>query len=194
MAPPSGGSPDIQLPAFVNDPVWALAPWPVTVELGATQWQIPALPAADWLMVLMQNPLSLSSLLPGLLDEHDVQSFTDALVDGEEGFEDLTQVCQDLVATVSARPWYVALRLISVAAGSWDNIGGELVLRGVDAQRLSLAAWLDAAYLVMLRSMKQESITMWLLKLELPPPQVGGEEQLEAEPEMSRDAFMGLMQ
>lgn len=189
MAQPGGNAlPQIQIPHLVTDPIWALQPWAVTVDLGALELEIPALPAAAWLAVLMRPDWTLDDILPGLLSAKDDDVFADAILDGILDLEAFEAICLDVLATVSARPWYVALRLISVATRSWDAIGGELAMRGVDAGRLSLAAWLDATHLIMQRNMKPESLTMFHLQLELPPQ--GEQAKLE---DTSRDQFLGMM-
>jgi hypothetical protein len=83
------------------------------------------------------------------------------------------------------------MRLIKTAMVSWEIVGGELAFRGVDAERLSVSAWLDAVLLICLRALDSTKVTMFMSQLEVPPA-----EELEnsspADMEMSADAFLAL--
>lgn len=181
--------PQIQLPRLIKDPTWSLKPWPVTVTLAGLEVQIPALPAADWLVILMVDGLDLEDILPGLLPMEEAQAVEDALYGGRLPLDILHETVLDVIGTVSGRTWYVALRIIAAAAGSWDALGGELVLKHVDASRLSLAAWIDAVYLILWRSMDQSQLMMFQSKLEAPPE---GFEDDEPEQLMTAEQFMGM--
>lgn len=180
----------VAVPKLNRNPVLSLRPWPVIITVGGEEFTIPALPAADWLAALMSEAFSLDDLFPGLLDDEDHDRATVAIMDNFHEMDQFSKLTLDIVELASGRSWWVALRLIGAAVGSWDVIGAELILKQVDPERLSLAAWLDAALLVMLRNMEDKDITMFLLKLEAPPP----EAQEEAEEmTMSREAFTSMM-
>jgi len=188
----SPASPDfnqrIVVPRLVQDAVWALKPWPVVVSAAGHDFTIPALPAADWLGALMTPDLDLDDVLPGLLPADEQGLFEDLLFAGKF---DLTQV-QDLaleaVATVSARKWWVTLRLIGCALRVWDDIGSEMA--HVDADRLSLAAWLDVFFRELIMNMEKDSRSMFLAKLEMPP--VGAVAAEAEEIEMTVENFLSL--
>ena len=52
---PSPESTRATIPKLNKDPIWSLKPWPVVVEMHGVTLEIPALPAVDWLVVLMQS-------------------------------------------------------------------------------------------------------------------------------------------
>jgi hypothetical protein len=79
------------------------------------------------------------------------------------------------------------LRLISVARQSWTVVGGELAFRRIDAGLVSLAAWLDAVHLIILKGMDAKDVVMFASRLEAPPPGVE-----VAEPVMDAGAFMAM--
>lgn len=187
--PDVGQSIPLVIPALIRDPVGALRPWPITVTIGDHEIVVPALPAADWLSVLMAESINLEDVFPGLAGAEDLVD--DALFDGVIGLDELYQLGRDVVAVASARPWYVAIRLSQFAYHSWHYLGGDMVLAGVDADRVSFAAWLDALHHVTLQNMDPKNITMFHSQLELPPPEERAEvmEQLE----MDRGQFMGMM-
>lgn len=178
----------ITVPRLNKDPVQSLRPWPVAVTWEGQEYEIPALPAADWLSVLMVEQLHLDDVFPGLLPEDQVQGVEEVLATTDPDVDEFLQFSLDIVETISGRRWWVALRLIELARLSWDVIGGEMALKGVDPDRVSLSCWLDQLLLVALRNMEPKDITMFTMKLESPPP---GEDKVE-EIVMSRDAFLAL--
>jgi hypothetical protein len=142
----------------------------------------------DWLALLMDDQLTSESLIIAL-----VPGGVSLLL--EEGLDDadITRLGLDLIEAAGGRPWYISLRLIGVIKDNWGVLGAEILLRGVDATRLSLSAWLDVALLLTIRNMDPKDITMFTAQLEMVPPeeiQAGVEPQ---EMEMSRDQFLSMM-
>lgn len=172
---------------MVTDPVASLKPWSTIVTLAGEDYEVPAWPAADWLSVLMTEPLDLDGALYQLAPEL-AEALDEALLSEVLTFDDYLNLVLDLISTASGRPWFKALRLIGTVRQNWDAVGAELELRGVDAARVSLGAWLDIALVTVLKMMNEKDIPMFTLKLEAPPP--GAE---PAEMEMSTDDFQALM-
>jgi hypothetical protein len=188
VVPGSDPSPTgrVQVSHVVTDPVWCLRPWSVDVRLGSLRATIPAMPAADWLAVLMSPDLTAWDIIPGLCPGMEDQ-LDSAMLAGTVEYRQVHDTALEVVATVGARPWWFTLRLLSVMSASWESVGGELALSGVDAATMALGAWLDAALLTCLRGVDPKDVTMFMSRLEAPP---AGEEV--AEPEMSRAAFLAL--
>lgn len=177
------------MPATVKDPVWSLQPWPVEVIFAGTRFEMPPLPAAEWLQVLLADDMDLADIFPGWLSEEEQELINDALFDGVVDMDQLYETCLELVTTVSGRPWWVALRLVSTARASWQVLGAEMLLKGVDASVLSLSGWLDVLLLLVMRNIDPKEAMMFTLKLEQPPP---GVETKAPEPEMSASAFLSM--
>lgn len=186
---PSPDSSRVSVPKLNQDPVQSLQPYPVLITLGGEDFEIPAKPAVDWLSVLMSAQVELDEVLPGFLDQEDTEVFEELIISGHLGMEEYEKTILDIIEVASARNWWVALRLVEQARTSWDIIGAEMVLRGLDARQMSLSAWLDALLLVLLRSMDQKDVQMFCLKLEAPPENVEGE---ASEPEISAAQFMTM--
>lgn len=146
--------------------------------------------AAEWLTVLMVENLELDDIFPGLLDEDGVEVVEDLIIDGTLDLEEFQELVLSVIEVASARPWWVTLRLVEAARGSWDILGGEMGLRGVDPTRLSLSAWLDVLLLIIIRSMDQKDVQMFTLKLEAPPPQA--QQDAEQSMEMPAAAFLAM--
>lgn len=178
----------ITVPKLNQDPVQSLQPWPVVIAFHGEELTIPALPAVDWLTVLMSGEFSLDDVFPGLLDEDDADWVDEQLALGRVGMDEFRATVLDVIETISARKWWVTLRLVDVARHSWDVIGAELTVRGVDATRVSLSAWLDVVLITVLKNMDAKDTTMFNLRLEAPPE----DEEKPEEMEMDRSSFLAL--
>ena len=184
---PSVSEPDVprvQVPKQTLDPVWSLKPWPVSVAVNGRDLLFPALTAADWLSVFMTDSVDLDDVIRVLA------------VDGEqllldEGLgEELYEACLEAITAVAGRPWWQAMRLISVATANWNVVGGEMLYRRLLPDEMSLAAWLDVLLITIIKLMDPKHVTMFLLKLEQPPVDVidGEAEELE----MDRNQFLSM--
>jgi hypothetical protein len=169
--------------------VWSLGLWPVEVSVAGTIAEVPALPAIEWLVYLLQPIPDLDGLLTNLLPEVE-----DAIYENLATTADMYLLILDIIATVSAHPWWVTMRLISMAHSSWGILGPELMFHGVEADRVSLAAWIDAVLILILRNMDPNKITMFTMQLEIAPKEVFGRDLGEEEPqlEISREAFLNM--
>jgi hypothetical protein len=119
----------------------------------------------------------------------------DYVYDNELPFIDMYRISLDALSLVAGRPWWVALRIISVAAGSWNILGPKLMISGVDASYVSLSAWLDLTLFIAIEIMDPKSVTMFSLKIEAPPPKgLYGliPEQEETEMTMDQSAFLAF--
>lgn len=188
-SPSSADSGRIAVPTLNLDPIQSMRPWPVVVTCCGRDLEIPALAAVDWLVILMPPEPHLDDVFPGLLHDDDADWVEEQIIAGNLGLTEFRELVFGVIETVSARKWWVALRLIDLARRSWDAIGAEMLMRGVDAGVISLSAWLDILLVTVLRNMDQKDVTMFTLKLEDPP----ADEQADSEdPEMDRSVFMAL--
>lgn len=177
----------VSVPKLNKDPIQSLCPYPVEVTVAGLDFEIPALPAADWLSVLMAEDMDLSDVFPGLVQDAD--ELEELILQGKVNIEEIEETVLGVIETVSARSWWVTLRLVGQARESWDVIGAELGLRGVDASKVSLSAWLDMLLILTIRAMEPKDVQMFCLKLEAPPQ---GTEVAEADMEMTVDQFMTM--
>lgn len=193
MAGPSSATPAdsrVSVSHVVADPIWSLRPWSVNVNIGPLLGAIPAQPAADWLVILMQDDIDLFDVVPGMCGPTFEEQVTDSLLLGRIELSQIRRAALDVISSVTGRPWWFSMRLIKTAVASWEVIGGELAIRGVDAERLSISAWLDASLLICLRSIESNKITMFMSQLEIAPPEEGADQ--EESMTMSADTFMSL--
>jgi hypothetical protein len=179
------GSNSIQVPKLNTDPVWSLRPWPLVISVHGAKIKLPELCATDWLVYLLQNPPDLDGLLLDWLPQLE-DLVAEQVIDLEEMYDSLLTI----LATVAARPWWVTLRLVVIANRSWDLLGPKLMSQGIDANSISLSAWLDALLLIILENTDPKQVTMFTMQLEAVPVTVQAEQD---ELEMDRSAFLSLM-
>jgi hypothetical protein len=157
------------------------------VLLGAQEFEVPAMPAADWLAYLMQSLPDVDGLILDFFNESE-----ELLYAGKIEIEELYEAVLDLISTVCARPWWVALRQINVARNAWHVLGPKMLER-VDFERVSIAAFLDVLLIVTLESMDPKDTAMFVLKLEMVPPELVKEQSAPIDSmEMSRGAFLSM--
>lgn len=167
--------------------MWSLKPWPATVLLGAREFEIPAMAAADWLAYLMQAAPDVDGLIIDLFDDAEKMLYAGSIT-----IEQLYEAVLDLIATVCARPWWVALRQINVARNAWHVLGPKILER-VDLEHVSISAFLDVLLVVTLESMDPKDTAMFVLKLEAVPTEVGKEQPAPIDSmEMNRGTFLSM--
>ena len=159
------------------------------VTVGGLDMEIPALPAADWLSIMMVENLNLDDIFPGLLDNNSADLVEEMILSGELELDEYEDIILSIIETVSARSWWVTIKLVETARTSWDVVGAELALKGMNPTQVSLSSWLDALLLTIIRSMDPKDVTMWCMRLEAPPPDVAGD---ESEMEMGASQFMSM--
>ena len=154
------------------DALAALRIWELEVELAGETFTVPARPAADWfLAILGEEPMP---LIPGMMDSDAEERIGDLLLDGEVTTDLIVTRSRELLTAAAGRPWWEADRLIRSSAESWHIIGGELTRLGVDLDRVSLAAALNAIYVVCVRTMDEKERNKFDIDLRLPPIGVEG--------------------
>lgn len=132
--------------------------------------------AYDWVLAIRQDPVRLSRVFPGLIKARhldDMLAVMDELQWTTEGLADLERrwlnCARVALSRASGRDWWRALNLINKGLESWTALNGALLLSGVDARRMPLSSWLDAAYVQLMRSTPDESRQKLELELSTPP-------------------------
>lgn len=136
------------MPRF--DPEASLRIWAVETTLGEYVLKVPAVPAADWLPVLMSaNPV----MLLEMVEDFDL---TDAILDGGVSAADVHKALLDLIEAAAGRKVRVAFGIAMAASERWDVLGADLARAGVRFDEISLGAALDAIYGSIMRHMPDE--------------------------------------
>lgn len=151
-----------------------VVPCPVTVEVAGRGVVVPAAPAAVWLEAVSSDD-PVRSVVPGMLDGEDHASVVLAMLGGRLDDAGLERAFCQVLADVSGRPWWEAMRLIGNA--STPEVWGHLLLNGVDATRVTLAGFCAAVHALVTQHMDEKARNQFDFDLKLPPAGV------EAEPE-----------
>lgn len=183
-----GPETQVIIPSHNQDPVWSLKPWPVELELAGEVWEFPAAPAVSWLAILMEEQPDLDRVLLDLCPRGLELLFNDTIEP-----DVLYRGLLDIIETVSARRWWIAMRLIGVVRQNWHILGAEMIMSGIDPAVLSLAAWLDTMMVLTIRAMEPKDVSLFVSRLELPPPsEVAAEMERVDEFEMSVEQFLSM--
>lgn len=168
----------------------ALAPAGAEIDILGDTYDIPAMPAADWFALVLSDdtPFPLLQLLPaGAQFRVHV-----ALVNGVLSVEEIAELSRKLLAAMSGMLWWEADRLIRSSASYWRVIGGELTRRGVNLHRESLAAVLNAIYVICTATMSAEERKRFDAELVAPPADAAPEDLAQVE-QASLSAFAAAL-
>lgn len=174
------------------DPLSSIQPFELVVTLGDEEYRVRAACAAEWLGVLLsQEDLDLSDVLPGMLTDEDQQRMTDDAWDGAFSDEEVNQAALDVITEVSGRDWWWTLHLLWSVAGAWLVVYGRMVAQGIDPTRIPLGAFLDAMYMTSVQNMDKQQRSEFDRMLEQPPPGIEFEEAVDVDAEST--AFLNMM-
>lgn len=165
--------------------VAALGVYQVAIDVGGIKCVIPPTPAVGWVVPIVDDDWI--GIVPGLVEGSLID---DSLSSGEISYNDCLRAARDAVGVASGLSWWSAVRLVKSALDS-PEITGELVLRGVDAQRISLGAFVQATYRLFVRDTDKKARTRVDNSVKAPPPGLSAKErfdQVEAE-----DGFKRMM-
>lgn len=175
------------------DALAALKVWALEVELAGQTFVVPARPAADWFLAILDEDTPLP-LIPGMMDGHAEEEIIDMLLAGEIAPELIVTRSRELLTAAAGRPWWEADRLIRSSGAQWHIIGGELTRLGVDLHKEPLAAVLNAIYVICVKTMDEKERNKFDIDLRLPPVGVEGVSTEEMYDERAAtDAFAALM-
>lgn len=177
------------------DPLASLRISRIAVDLGDRRFIIPALPARDWLEILLEEEISPEDIFPGLCDSDDIVAVNLMLAQGQVTMDEMAAALYSVIEAASGRKWWVTLRLCTTIRAGWDRVGGRLASHGVTPFDVSLSYWLDGAYdaiLGILGEMDPKAIGTFTARLIQPPPGLA-KQAFEAQRSRAVDAFRANM-
>jgi hypothetical protein len=158
----------------------ALRPAEIEVRLGDWIYTIAALPAADWIEAILSEDVG--AIVPGLLEPEDQVDVWREFLRGNVTRAELQNAWRDAIAAASGQPWWQCARLVMSAADreSWPVVHGKLAMRGVDLDRISLGAFYNAVYFMIMESEQDEAKRSELeFRISTPPPGVDTREAMQ---------------
>jgi hypothetical protein len=136
---------------MTTDPAASMRVWAVELNLAGRTFEIPPLPAADWLPLLMEGEIS---AVLDLIEDPD--PLDEMILSGQAEPADLSASVTMAVEQVAGRSVHQALTLARVAHMEWAVVGGELARLGVRWDEIPLGAALDAIHSTVLAHLKPE--------------------------------------
>lgn len=173
------------------DPLGSLRAWPLTIELGGREYTTRPVLADEWLTILLEDPLDLAEILPGMLEEADEVALEEALFEGAVSDKEIRDATLEIVALSAGRDWWWVMNLIGAAASAWTVVYGRLVTLGVNPAVMPLGAFLDAMYLSCAQVMDKEQRAQFDRDLEHPPASVTAEEAIDEDAESA--SFLAML-
>jgi hypothetical protein len=192
-AEPSGTA--VRVSPTDADPLAALRVSRIAVDLGDRRFIIPAMPARDWLEVLLDEELDPEAMFPGFLDGDDQVLVHQMLIDGTVTMDEMTQAVYAVLEQATGRRWWVAVRLCRTIRAGWDRIGGRLAGHGVTPFEVPLAYWLDGAYAAILEIIMEadpKAVGPFTQRLTAAPPGLA-KQVFEAQRPRAVEAFRANM-
>lgn len=141
------------------DPIAALRPCAIDVELGEYTYTIPALPAAEWLQALLDSDQDGAAILPGLLNPPDRTSVWADYMRGFVTPDELMNAARDALEVAGGRRWWEVDRLVRSAAtkDNWPLMSGKLTTQGVRLEEISLAQFINAVYSIAMEGCQEQA-------------------------------------
>lgn len=173
------------------DPLGSLRAWPLTIELAGREYTTRPVQADEWLTILLEDPLDLSNILPGMLEEDAERALEDAMIEGLVTEKEVTDATLEIITLSAGRDWWWVLHLVLFAASAWPIVYGRLITLGVQPSVMPLGAFLNAMYLSCVQVMDKDQRREFDRDLERPPPGVTAEEAIDEEAEGA--SFLAMM-
>jgi hypothetical protein len=190
QAAPAAAEPQrVEVVSLSTDPIASLGAFDITISCGG-EHVIPAHNADVWLAVLLEAEIDPYRIFPTLGGFAVVDAVEDAIMAGQITLADVGDAALDLITLAAGRPWWACVRLLGTVRHVFDRVHGKMILAGVRANEVSLAAWLDACYSVTLDMIEPSKITKFSTEIMAAPP--GYEVELDFDNE--EKAFAAAMQ
>lgn len=157
---------------------------PFTVEADGLTYTFPALSAAEWLDTLAYTswPAAVLHRVP----DAQYEAFL-AIPDLDKSH--LLRMAHAVLEGAGGRPWWQVERVAHAVLGAPNLLGGVL-LRGVDPERMTLAAFVSAVWVLLTQSGDDMQRAQMEMELTAPPPEALEEQGPQ---EMSMDDMVAMM-
>lgn len=170
------------------DPIASLTTWPVEFFLAGQEYVIPARPAADWLIALLDDYGSFTQVIE-MLDVEEKAQIEQAVIDGKVEDGELEQIFRDAVEAASGRSWWVVINYLNLLQGAWSRFHGRILMAGLNPEEVSLGAYLDAAHFSFIDGKDESGVQRINNFLETPPPGV----KVELDDEAEGQTFLAML-
>lgn len=152
----------------MTDPAVLIRPQPCALRAGTVPVTVRAAFADEWI-VLLSSPGFTTGVVPGMLGREDAEQVVLALARGEITSQDLEHAAKEAVTAAAGVAWWKAAKLVGWATGGAGEWWGRLVLRGVDPERLTFAAWCAAVFALVCEGLDAQGREKLLFTFDMPP-------------------------
>lgn len=149
-----------------------IVPRSVLVDLGGREYRIPARPASDWMLTLLEG--GWSDVVPGMC-EGELDDLHDQIALGIISTDECEDAAKDAVTAAAGVDWWVAVRLVYSATAD-PAAFGELRSSGLDVASAPLGAALVSLYRIYTRDKDQKDVAKVDYELAKLPPGVSAVE------------------
>lgn len=156
----------------------------VDVTIGAWAYTIPAYPADRWIEALL-DPAGPRAIVPGMLGADDQVDVNHRWVTGDIDADTLVTAARSAVGTAAGRFWWEATRIVELVteAKTWPILYGRLLRSGVRLDQVSLSAFCDVIWSMLMENANDEQRHQIEMELSLPPADVEVDEMYDEERE-----------
>jgi hypothetical protein len=176
------------------DRLAVLGPVEIEVQLGDWLFTVPVYGAARWIAAI-QTGLT-QDVLPDLLLPEDQLELWRSYRDGQVDADEMRAAARQLIAEAGGRDWWEVERLVVACLDDEirDVVFGEMALRSIDLDEVSLAGFLSAVVSLARRNSTPEQWIKFEAELTAPPSEVGIDELIDEEQEAAAfERHLGMM-
>lgn len=153
----------------MTDPALLVRPRPVTVTVAGRAVQLRAATAAEWIDALA-SPAFTETVFARMADPEAMKPVYLSMAVGKTTLMDMQRAAREAVTAAAGLPWWKTARLVGWATyGAPADLWGLLVLRGVDAERMTIAAWCSAVWAIVVENRDAAGKERMRFNLALPP-------------------------
>lgn len=164
----------------------------IVVTVGGHEYTLPPVPAATWLAILTAEQPDATEIIPGMFIASEQALFDDELLAGNVSVAEIGEAVRDAITVASGHPWWWTLGLLSVVSGEHGTQAlGEMAR--LNAGNLTLGAWLNALYALVVRHMKDQDRMQFDAQLDAPPASVEMDPEDLIDEDAATAAFFGMM-
>jgi hypothetical protein len=145
----------------------ALSRKPVFVTVGDFELIVPWRSAREWI-----EAIGVSGHLAVLRVAQNPDDVVVSMAAGQTYVPDVRNATRHVLSELTGRRWFIAQKLIM--SGADGELLGELVLSGVDPDRIGVAEWCAAVYRILVRNADPKRRATLDFELAIPPE---GEEE-----------------
>lgn len=170
------------------DPLASLTLWPVDVVIGGKVYSIPPTVASGWLLALYEEFGTFDTIIE-LLPIGQKSELEQDVIDDKITYQEREEAFRDAVEVVAGRPWWQVLNYLNLIRGHWARFHGRLLMSGLDPDRVSLGAYLDAAHYSFIANLDEQQAQKIQNFLDTPPPGV----EIEIDQDAEGQTFLSML-